>query len=138
IDQGAHEAIEIVEVRNRYLAGNTELALNGHVSDKTNWRKMLTNEVIDVDLEAEKERLAPFIPEEVLPYFIQSKSKEIELRFPVLEYPVKVTTLNLDKTPVYEGVLKGIKGQYLIFKDGTVFNIRGSEGYVVNLTIINT
>src|SRR5690606_32288497 len=138
IDQGAHEAIEIVEVPNRYLAGITEVALKAHVSDRTNWRKMITNEVIDVDLEAEKERLAPFIPEEVLPYYIQSKSKEIELRFPVLEYPVKINTLNLNKMPVYEGVLKGIKGQYLIFNDGTVFNVRGSEGYVVNITVIST
>ncbi len=45
IDQGAHEAIEIVEVPNRYLAGITEVALKEHVSDKTNWRKMLTNQV---------------------------------------------------------------------------------------------
>jgi len=42
IDQGAHEAIEIVEVPNRYLAGITEVALKDHVGDKTNWRKMLT------------------------------------------------------------------------------------------------
>jgi len=39
IDQGAHEAIEIVEVPNRYLAGITEVALKAHVADKTNWRK---------------------------------------------------------------------------------------------------
>ena len=43
IDQGAHEAIEIVEVPNRYLAGITEVALKAHIGDKTNWRKMLTN-----------------------------------------------------------------------------------------------
>ena len=41
IDQGAHEALELVEVPNRYLAGITEVALKEHVSDKTNWRKML-------------------------------------------------------------------------------------------------
>ena len=35
IDQGAHEAIEIVEVPNRYLAGITEVALKEHVADKT-------------------------------------------------------------------------------------------------------
>lgn len=135
IDQGAHEAIEIVEVPNRYLAGIAEVALKNHVSDKTNWRKMVTNKIVDVDLEAEKERLAPYIPEEVKPYFIQSKSKEINLSFPVLQFPDKIKSLNLDKTHEYEGVLKGIKGQYLIFEDGTVFNVRGSEGYVVKLII---
>ena len=50
IDQGAHEAIEIVEVPNRYLAGITEVALKDHVSDKTSWRKMLQNDIEDVDL----------------------------------------------------------------------------------------
>jgi hypothetical protein len=133
IDQGAHEAIEIVEVPNRYLAGITEVALKDHVSDKTNWRKMVSNDIVDVDLEAEKEKLAPYITDEVKAYYIESKSKEINLNFPVIKYPEKVKSLNLDKTPVYEGVLKGIKGQYLIFEDSTVFNIRGSEGYVVNI-----
>jgi len=41
IDQGAHEALEIVEVPNRYLAGITEVALKNHVDDKTNWRQCL-------------------------------------------------------------------------------------------------
>src|SRR5690606_32085347 len=50
IDQGAHEAIEIVEVPNRYLAGITEVALKDHVADKTNWRKMLKNDVDDENL----------------------------------------------------------------------------------------
>lgn len=40
IDQGAHEAILLVEVPNRYLAGITEVALKNHISDKTNWRKI--------------------------------------------------------------------------------------------------
>lgn len=63
IDQGAHEAIEIVEVPNRYLAGIAEVALKDHVSDKTNWRKMLTNDIVDLDLNAEKERLSKFLPD---------------------------------------------------------------------------
>jgi len=48
---------------------------------------------------------------------------------------VKLKSLNLDKTPHYKGILKGIKGQYLIFEDSTVFNIRGNEGYYVSLSI---
>ncbi|MGB5275432.1 MAG: DUF2797 domain-containing protein [Flavobacteriaceae bacterium] len=134
IDQGAHEAIEIVEVPNRYLAGITEVALKDHIGDKTNWRKMLTNDVEDEDLVVWRNKLRPYIPEEAKIYFIENK-KETHLHFPVLAYPSKVKSLNLDKTPAYKGLLKGIKGQYLIFEDHTVFNIRGSEGYVVGLAV---
>lgn len=134
IDQGAHEAIEIVEVPNRYLAGITEVALKDHIGDKTNWRKMLTNEVDDEDLVNWRNKLRPFIPEEAAPYFIEH-NKETELEFPVLQYPKKVRSLNLEKTPQYQGKLTGIKGQYLLFEDSTVFNVRGSEGYYVALSI---
>ncbi len=132
IDQGAHEAIEIVEVPNRYLAGITEVALKDHVSDKTSWQKMLTNRIEDVDLVEWRNKLKPFIPDEVADYFINN-NQETHLDFPVLQYPEKVKSLNLDKTPSYKGVLKGIKGQYLIFEDSTVFNVRGSEGYYVGV-----
>ncbi len=88
IDQGAHEAIEIVEVPNRYLAGITEVALKDHVGDKTNWRKMLTNNVDDEDLVAWRNKLKQYIPEEAAPYFIEN-NKETELHFPVSEVPRK-------------------------------------------------
>ncbi|QCX37251.1 DUF2797 domain-containing protein [Aureibaculum algae] len=135
IDQGAHEAIEIVEVPNRYLAGITEIALKEYVSDKTNWRKMLTNDITDVDLLKEKEKLAVYIPEEAKPYYLENHSKETNIEFPVLQYPTKVKSLNLSKTPNFSGVLKGIKGQYVIFEDNTVFNIRSSEGYYIRLNL---
>lgn len=136
IDQGAHEAIEIVEVPNRYLAGITEVALKDFVSDKTNWRDMLKNVVKDEDLVEWRERLKQYIPDEALDYYIAS-NKETNLEFPVLQYPQKPNSLNLEKTPNYTGILKGIKGQYLIFEDETVFNIRGSEGYLVEISVIN-
>ena len=134
IDQGAHEAIEIVEVPNRYLAGITEVALKAHVGDKTNWRKMLTNSIEDENLVAWRNKLKPYIPAEAIEYFIANNT-ETTLDFPVLQYPEKVKSLNLTKTPQFEGVLKGIKGQYLIFEDNTVFNVRGSEGYYIGLGI---
>jgi len=135
IDQGAHEAIEFVEVPNRYLAGITEVALKEHISDKTNWRKMLTNDIEDVDLVAQKEKLSAYIPSEVTSYFTQTGVNETRLEFPVLRYPEKVKSLNLEKTKSYSGTLKGIKGQYLIFEDDTVFNIRANEGLVISLAI---
>ena len=134
IDQGAHEAIEIVEVPNRYLAGITEVALKDHVSDKTNWRTMLKNEIKDEDLVEWRNKLKQFIPAEAAEYYLENNA-ETNLHFPVLKYPEKPKSLNLEKTPFYEGILKGIKGQYLIFEDDTVFNIRGNEGYVVSITV---
>ena len=133
IDQGAIEAIPIVEVPNRYLAGITEVALKNHYADKTNWQKMLKNEVPTVDLIEERASLKYLIPKEVQEYFHPEKEDWYDLHYPVLHYPKKVTSLNLDKTPSFTGKLTGIKGQYLIFEDGTVFNVRTFEGYVVTL-----
>ncbi len=134
IDQGAHEAIEIVEVPNRFLAGIVEIALKDHVSDKTNWRTMLKNDLKDEDLVEWRNKLKVFIPEEAAEYYLENNS-ETNLQFPVLRYPEKPKSLNLEKNPLFEGVLKGIKGQYLIFEDDTVFNIRSNEGYVVSITV---
>lgn len=134
IDQGAHEAIEIVEVPNRYLAGITEVALKEHVSDKTNWRDMLKNDIKDEDLVEWRERLKQYIPNEAKDYFIANNT-ETNLNFPVLKYPLKPKSLNLEKEQTYSGKLVGIKGQYLIFEDQTVFNIRGNEGLFVSISV---
>jgi hypothetical protein len=134
IDQGAHEAIEIVEVPNRYLAGITEIALKDHVSDKTNWRSMLKNDNKDENLIEWREKLKKFIPDEAIEYYIDT-NKETHIEFPVVKFPLKPKSLNLSKTPYYEGKLVGIKGQYFIFEDETVFNIRANEGLVVEITI---
>ncbi|MDG1730263.1 MAG: DUF2797 domain-containing protein [Algibacter sp.] len=135
IDQGAHEAIEIVEVPNRYLAGITEVALKNHVGDKTNWRKMLKNDIEDENLVEWRERLKTFIPDEAKDYFMQNNT-ETNLEFPVLKYPEKPKSLNIVKQHSYTGKLVGIKGQYLIFEDETVFNVRANEGLVVQITIL--
>ena len=134
IDQGAHEAIEIVETPNRYLAGITEVALKEFVADKTNWRKMLKNDIEEVSLIEWREKLKEFIPEEAKAYFIENNS-ETHLNFPVKKYPEKPKSLNLIKTSKYTGKLVGIKGQYLIFDDETVFNVRSNEGLVVSIEV---
>ena len=134
IDQGAHEAIEIVEVPNRYLAGVTEVALKEHVADKTNWRAMLKNDIQDENLVEWRERLKVYIPEEAKNYFIENNT-ETNIDFPVLKYPEKPKSLNLVKQQKYTGKLVGVKGQYLIFEDETVFNVRSNEGLVVGITV---
>lgn len=135
IDQGAEKAIAIVEVPNRYLAGMTEVALKNHFSDKTNWRKMLTNDIVTIDLIAEKLNVEALLPQEVHEFFHLDKEDLYELHYPVLHYPKKISSLSLEKTPNFSGKLIGIKGQYLMFEDGTVFNIRSFEGYVVSLNV---
>jgi len=136
IDQGATKAIEIVEVPNRYLAGITEVALKNYVADKTNWQKMLKNEVLEANLIDEREKLKQYIPEEAQPYFLANNGKVTEIEYPVIEFPKKIKTLNLVKTPLFSGKLKGVKGQYLLFEDNTVFNVRNNEGYkvIINVT----
>lgn len=135
IDQGACQAVSILEVPNRYLAGITEVALKKHFVDKTNWRKMLQNEVLDLDLLTEKTRIFDFLPEEAKPYFNAELDEHVILNYPVLQRPKKVSGLNLDKTPHFSGKLVGIQGQYFIFEDGTVFNIRSYEGYIVGIDV---
>jgi hypothetical protein len=135
IDQGAIQAIPIVEVPNRYLAGITEVALKNHYADKTNWQKMLKNDVPIVDLLKEKASLRYLIPKEVQDFYYPEKVNLYELHYPVLQFPTKVNSLNLDKSPNFSGILTGIKGQYLMFEDGTVFNVRTFEGYVVKILI---
>ncbi|TXE15431.1 DUF2797 domain-containing protein [Psychroserpens burtonensis] len=134
IDQGAHEAIEIVEAPNRYLAGITEVALKNYVADKTNWRKMLKNDIEDESLTEWRDRLKGYIPEEALEYFIAS-NKETNIIFPVNKYPEKPKSLNIEKEQSYTGKLVGIKGQYLIFEDDRVFNVRSNEGLVVRFSV---
>ena len=56
-----------------------------------------------------------------------------EINFPVLQFPEKVKSFNLDKQPIVEGRLQGIKGQYLILDTG-VINIRKYTGYRVQFT----
>src|SRR5690554_1842076 len=124
IDQGASFAVPVLEVPNRYLAGVTEVALKNHYTDKTNWRKMLQNNTLSVDLEQVINQSKTFLPEETSAYFEQTTHDILELNYPV------------EKHPDYSGILTGIKGQYLLFEDGTVFNIRSYEGYKVELTVL--
>jgi hypothetical protein len=135
IDQGAEQALSIVEVPNRYLAGITEVALKKHFADKTNWRKMLTNDVVDYDLLDEKKKVMQLLPSEVQEFFDINAFEVSSLHYPVLQYSKKISSLSLDKTSSFQGKLTGIKGQYLLFENGTVFNVRSNEGYKVRISV---
>lgn len=126
MDQGAVQAIPLGTVPKRIDSGKVEVALKQFVSDKTNWRKMLKGEVDNIDLELKRVELLKHVPKDVM--FDPSNETTTYIEFPVTKYPEKIKSFNLDKNPEVEGVLNGIKGQYLIFDNG-VINIRKYSGY---------
>ena len=133
IDQGATRAVKIFRVPDRYTAGTIEVFLKAHFRDKTNWRNMLMNrQQIMPDLLEEKQRAASLTEREFSRYLIDD-DEITTVNFPVREYPVKITALSFDKTPVINGILTGIKGQYLLFDGGRVLNIRKHNGYKVKM-----
>ena len=135
MDQGAWQAIKLALTPNRYTAGLIEVELKAHISDRTNWQRMLKNQLIEgVDLlEKKKEMIAQLSPE--LQNFESDENTITEINYPVNEYPEKVKSLNFDKLEEISGRLWGIKGQYLIFDDGTVLNMRKHTGYLVELEV---
>jgi len=134
-DQGATGAIVIAETPHRHAAGLIEVALKEHMRDKTNWRAMLKDTPADgVDFLEEARKAVDLLPDDLKEYADLSREPML-IKYPVQQYPTKVKSLNLDKSPEFEGVLVGIKGQYLIFEDGTVFNVRNNEGKIVDLLI---
>jgi len=131
IDQGALRAVEFARTPNRYTAGLMEVSMKKHIMDKTNWRKMLSGDDPGLlDLVQEKSRLKAFVPEELKKY-LSEDDQVWEFSYPVTKYPEKIRSLNLDKDPLVVGNLLGIKGQYLIFDQDRVINIRKFGGYQI-------
>jgi hypothetical protein len=135
IDQGAWQAIKLAKTPNRYTAGLIEVALKEHISDRTNWQRMLKNQLIEgVDLTVAKREMIAHLPSELQNY-ISEENDITEINYPVNEYPEKVKSLSFDKLEEITGRLWGVKGQYLIFDDGTVLNMRKHTGYMVELEV---
>jgi hypothetical protein len=132
IDQGATDAIVFARVPNRYTAGLVEVAMKEHLTDRTNWQRMLKNEVIDADLVEAKALLTDTLDKD-LQQFIDPDDTVCSINYPVNQYPEKVKSVGFDKFPEIEGCLAGIKGQYLIFDDSRVLNIRKHNGYRIRL-----
>jgi len=136
IDQGAIKAIKLAKTPNRHLAGIIEVFLKRHVADKTQWQKMLKGEIVEgIDLPAEKERLTGLLPGELKQYADNDHSV-FEFTYPGTFTLNKISTVGFDDAPEISGELIGIKGQYLIFSDGRVINIRKYSGYFTEIEII--
>lgn len=130
-DQGAIAAIEIARVPERYIAGLVEVAVAEHVNDKTDWRALIKGQDHEVDLAAESARLKSFIPDDYKK-FIVDDAQVIRLSYPVLKYPSKAKSVDLDKNPEVSGVFNGIRGQY-VFIDEAAINIRKYGGYEIDI-----
>lgn len=139
IDQGATEALPIMKVGTRYLSGVFEKLFSSELNDKTDWRKMLKGNPIEIDLEEKRDELFELFGEDLDSLESEYGSDKvsiledhevIKINYPVLQYPEKVASISFDKMEVVGGKLLGIKGQYLIFDVG-VINIRSHTGYKV-------
>ncbi|WP_413112838.1 DUF2797 domain-containing protein [Thaumasiovibrio sp. DFM-14] len=138
IDQGATQALPILKVQSRLLSGLVEVILGKHIADKTNWRAMLKGGSAPLDLreikhhllELEKDNLAQLQEQYGDQAITFIDDIETTLDYPVITYPEKISSHNLDKNPILEGTLLGIKGQYLIL-DSAVINIRKYSGYEI-------
>ncbi len=138
IDQGAAWAVMIAEVPYRQLAGLIEVALKDLYTDRTAWQRMLKNEPApEVDLEREAMQIAQHLNDtqpELAKYLIPVENLDpITLRYPVADPPTKVKSVNLGKVGGIESVLRGARGQYLIFEGGAVLNVRRHSGFFVTI-----
>jgi hypothetical protein len=135
IDQGAVKAIKLAKTPNRQIAGIIEVYLKRFVGDKTQWQKMLKGEIAEgINLQAEKERLTGLLPGELKQY-ADSDHSVFEFAYPGKLPDNKITSVGFDDTPEISGELCGIKGQYLIFSDSRVINIRKYNGYFIDIEI---
>ncbi len=143
VDQGAVQALPILRVRTRQQSGFAEVMFRRHIADRTNWREMLRGESEALDLAAERDRLLEECRSELDDLRQQFGLHAInvlngmsvtEIQYPVREYPGTINSFNLDKNPVAEGILLGIKGQYLIFDSG-VINVRKYTGYEISVHV---
>ncbi|MDH0629591.1 DUF2797 domain-containing protein [Pseudomonas mosselii] len=137
LDQGASQALPIMRVATRQQSGMVEDVLRSQVPDRTNWRALLKGDAEVLDLPAIREQIFDACADGIRGlqerFGLQAiqplpDAEVVQMRYPVEAYPKKIVSFNLDKDPVVEGTLLGIKGQYLIFDTG-VINIRKYTAY---------
>lgn len=145
LDQGATQALPIARVASRRLSGLLEALFKTQVSDRTNWRAMLKGDAPLLDLAAERDALFALFTEQIDALKEEHGDAAIQLlhtedshqfRYPVVEYPTKVVSHNLEKTPSVSGTLLGLKGQYIILDTG-VMNLRKYTSYQISFASSN-
>nr|WP_257266919.1 DUF2797 domain-containing protein [Endozoicomonas sp. ONNA2] len=146
IDQGATQALPFIRVATRQQSGLLEVIFKEFINDRTNWRAMLKGPADPLDLQDSARELLDmnssritalqeqFGIQAIQPLAGTDPSDVVNIDYPVIEYPAKVTSRSFDKEPLIEGTLLGIKGQYLIFDHGVV-NIRKHTAYQVSVAV---
>ena len=133
IDQGAVQALKFAKTSNRYEAGCIEVQMKNHISDRTAWQRMLKNEIDEnIDLIQLKNELIDVIDDEYKQFILQDESV-VDFAYPHIKFPEKVKSLDLLKVNHIEARLIAIKGQYLLFDNNTVLNIRKHTGFTISL-----
>ncbi|MDA3881472.1 MAG: DUF2797 domain-containing protein [Prolixibacteraceae bacterium] len=136
IDQGASAAIKLAQTPNRHIAGIIESFLKKHIGDKTNWRNMLKNIVEPgINFIVEKKRMIALLHPELQKY-AEPNNELTEISYPGDFSPSKVASVTFDKQKTITGKLMRIKGQYLIFENNEVLNIRKHAGYNVMFKVL--
>ena len=142
VDQGAIQALPVMCVETRHQSGLVEVIFKQEVSDRTQWQTMLKSEGAKLDLLSVRDELfAKLDPQfEALQqkFGVQAIQKDpdatpVDIEYPMRQYPTKVVSLNFDKQPNIEGILLGVKGQYLVFDIG-VINLRKFTSYEVEFS----
>ena len=135
LDQGAVQAVPVMQVASRFLSGVVETLFATDMADKTDWRALLRGDPQLLDMTRMRqqliaryqdrlEQLAHAYPDALR--FVDSPVQQFH--YPVQRYPSKINAHSFDKTLSIGGTLQGIKGQYWLLDTG-VLNIRKFTGY---------
>ena len=132
VDQGAVEAMAIARVGSRRTAGYIEAKLRNYVSDRTDWRKMVTGNPVKADLGELERQLRGIVPEflNLAPAFVDSTEADemtwvdqkqvVAVRYPVQAYaPAQMLKLD-DSNPVVHDNLLGFIGGYVLLRSGVL------------------
>lgn len=142
LDQGAIQAVPILDVDSRFQSGIVEDIIREQVSDRTAWQAMLKGPGTLIDLAEQRAAvLAQFAAaldnarERFGAEAIRTRDDApLTFEYPVLAYPSRIKTHNFDKHARVEGQLLGMKGQYLMLDTG-VINLRKFSGYEIAFSV---
>jgi hypothetical protein len=140
LDQGATQAIVIMQTRSRHQAGCVEAVLSRHISDRTDWRGLITRDARQLDLPALTTQLREIARVELAALEVRfpgaltwvDAPTPVSFQYPVTSYTSPSRALLLARHTELGGRLLGIKGQYLMFDSG-VFNVRRHSSYHVEV-----
>ena len=135
IDQGAVQAVKLAKTSNRYEAGVIEIELKKHISDRTSWQKMLKNDIdLSIDIIDLKNHLIDQLSKKNHKFIIED-AEVIDIKYPYLSFPEKIKSINFLKEPKVVEELIAIKGQYLLFSNNWVVNIRKHGGFKLSISV---